>query len=127
MSGQDVTAIRTVIVDDHRMVREGLKAMLRDTAVDVVGEADNIGTALEAIGQSAPEVVLLDVRLQGQSGFEACRAIAEKYPGLAVVFLTVMRTSSTFLRLCGPVPKDTCSSGPTLMTSSGCYRTCGTG
>lgn len=71
------------------MVREGLKAMLRDTAVDVVGEADNIGTALEAIGQSAPEVVLLDVRLQGQSGFEACRAIAEKYPGLAVVFLTV--------------------------------------
>jgi DNA-binding NarL/FixJ family response regulator len=82
-------AIRTVIVDDHRMVREGLKAMLRDTAVDVVGEADTTAMALQEIARTAPEVVLLDVRLQGQSGFEACRAIAAQHPGLAVVFLTV--------------------------------------
>ena len=81
--------MRVVIIDDHRMVREGLKAMLRDTAVEVVGEAENTETALAAIEGKAPDAVLLDVRLQGQSGFEVCRAIVEKFPDLAVVFLTV--------------------------------------
>jgi DNA-binding NarL/FixJ family response regulator len=81
--------IRVVIVDDHRMVREGLKAMLLDTHVDVVGEAENLDQALVEIGKEAPEVVLLDVRLQGQSGIEACRVITERHPDAAVVFLTV--------------------------------------
>jgi DNA-binding NarL/FixJ family response regulator len=81
--------MRVVIVDDHRMVREGLKAMLRDTQVEVVGEAENIQQALGAIEAARPEAVLLDVRLQGQSGLEACRLIVESYPDLAVVFLTV--------------------------------------
>src|SRR6202171_2949187 len=81
--------MRVIIVDDHRMVREGLKAMLRDTQVEVVGEAENIQEALGAIEATKPEAVLLDVRLQGQSGLEACRLIVESYPDLAVVFLTV--------------------------------------
>jgi DNA-binding NarL/FixJ family response regulator len=71
------------------MVREGLKAMLRDTEVEVAGEAENIDQALSAIEAHQPEAVLLDVRLQGQSGLEACRMIVERFPGLAVVFLTV--------------------------------------
>lgn len=81
--------IRVVIVDDHRMVREGLKAMLSDTHVDVVGEAENLDQALVQIAEQAPEAVLLDVRLQGQSGIEACRVITERHPESAVVFLTV--------------------------------------
>jgi len=71
------------------MVREGLKAMLRDTEVEVAGEGENIDQALSAIEAHQPEAVLLDVRLQGQSGLEACRMIVERFPGLAVVFLTV--------------------------------------
>ena len=81
--------IRVLIVDDHRMVREGLKAMLEDTVVDVVAEAESIERALEQIAATRPDAVLLDVRLQGQSGLEACRLITERFPGLAVVFLTV--------------------------------------
>lgn len=81
--------IRVVIVDDHRMVREGLKAMLSDTRVEVVGEAENLEQALVQIAEFAPEAVLLDVRLQGQSGIEACRVITERHPESAVVFLTV--------------------------------------
>lgn len=63
--------------------------MLRGTAVDVVGEADNIEGALIEINEKKPEAILLDVRLQGQSGLEACRIITDKYPEVAVVFLTV--------------------------------------
>ncbi|MGH2721800.1 MAG: response regulator [Actinomycetota bacterium] len=85
----DDERIRVLIVDDHRMVREGLKAMLEDTVVDVVAEADTIERALREVESAAPDAVLLDVRLQGQSGLEACRLITERFPGMAVVFLTV--------------------------------------
>lgn len=71
------------------MVREGLRAMLRDTRVDVVGEAENLAQALEELESKDPDVVLLDIRLKGQSGLEACRKIIEKHPDQAVVFLTV--------------------------------------
>lgn len=81
--------IRILIVDDHRMVREGLMAMLRDTVVEIVGEAETVEQALVEISDKKPEAILLDVRLQGQSGLEACRIITEKHPEMAVVFLTV--------------------------------------
>lgn len=78
-----------LIVDDHQMVREGLRAMLRDTKVEIVGEAANLEGALVEIEEKGPDAVLLDVRLQGQSGLEACRVLTEKHPEVAVVFLTV--------------------------------------
>lgn len=81
--------IEILIVDDHRMVREGLTAMLRDTNVEVVGEAETVGQALEAIEEKDPDAILLDVRLQGESGLTACRTIVEKHPDVAVIFLTV--------------------------------------
>lgn len=71
------------------MVREGLKAMLRDTRVDIVGEAEDSAQALTEIASKDPQAVLLDIRLRGESGLEACRQIVERYPELAVVFLTV--------------------------------------
>jgi DNA-binding NarL/FixJ family response regulator len=83
-------AIRTVIVDDHRVVREGLRAMLDGIDdVAIVGEAEDAAGALGAVGECAPEVVLLDLRLQGESGLDICRLIAEEYPDVKVVFLTV--------------------------------------
>lgn len=86
---EDGRTIRVVIVDDHRMVREGLRAMLRGTRVEVAGEADTLEAALSVIDAVNPDAVLLDVRLQGQSGLEACRVITAQHPELAVVFLTV--------------------------------------
>jgi DNA-binding NarL/FixJ family response regulator len=81
--------IRTVIVDDHRMVREGLRAMLSgNDTIEIVGEAADVDGALAAISAHHPDVVLLDVRLASSSGLDACRTILEQHPGLAVVFLT---------------------------------------
>lgn len=82
--------IRVIMVDDHRMVREGLRAMLRyQESIDIVGEAEDLKGALAEIHEKNPDIVLLDVRLQNSSGLDVCRAIGEKHPGVAVVFLTV--------------------------------------
>jgi DNA-binding NarL/FixJ family response regulator len=82
--------IRVVLVDDHRVVREGLKAMLEDVSeVEIVGEAEDVAGALVAIESGRPDVILLDVRLQRSSGLDACRTIRERHPEVNVVFLTV--------------------------------------
>ncbi|HEX9696174.1 MAG TPA: response regulator transcription factor [Actinomycetota bacterium] len=84
------TPIRLGIIDDHRMVREGLRTMLREQrAVEIVGEAENEEEALRMIERDKPEVVLLDIRLRGTNGLEACRVIRERFPDVRVVFLTV--------------------------------------
>ena len=86
----DEATIRTVIVDDHVVVREGLRAMLDGVSeVRIVGEAADLAGALKAVQREKPDVVLMDLRLQGASGLEACRALAEKHPEVKVVFLTV--------------------------------------
>lgn len=82
--------MRVVLVDDHRVVREGLKAMLGDVSeIEIVGEAEDLAEALVAIEKGRPDVVLLDVRLQRSSGLDACRIIRERHPEVSVVFLTV--------------------------------------
>ena len=82
--------IRTVIVDDHRVVREGLRAMLDGIEeVAIVGEAEGLADALAAVEEVAPDVVLLDLRLQGASGLNVCRKLVDEYPDVCVVFLTV--------------------------------------
>ena len=81
---------RLVIVDDHAVVREGLRAMLRDhPKVEIVDEGSDLDEALVAIERSTPHVVLLDIRLKGQSGLDICRTIVERYPDVRVIFLTV--------------------------------------
>jgi DNA-binding NarL/FixJ family response regulator len=82
--------VRVVIVDDHRIVREGLRAMLNGVGeIEIVGEAEDLDGALEAIAGARPDVILLDVRLQRSSGLDACRTITERHPDVKVVFLTV--------------------------------------
>ncbi|HZR41692.1 MAG TPA: response regulator transcription factor [Ktedonobacteraceae bacterium] len=81
--------IRLLIVDDHEMVREGLKAMLAtEPDFDIVGDAANAEQALALIEQLHPAIVLLDVRLPGTSGIEVCRTVTERYPETAVIILT---------------------------------------
>ncbi len=82
--------IKVIIVDDHRMVREGLRSMLREQPrIDIVGEADNESDAIRVIQETQPEVVLLDIRLRGASGLDACRNIHQRFPDVSVIFLTV--------------------------------------
>lgn len=78
-----------IIVDDHEVVRIGLKALLAQTqAYDVIGEAGNVKEAMELINRLNPEIVLMDIRLPGTSGIEACENITKNYPHIKVVMLT---------------------------------------
>ncbi|MGI8447080.1 MAG: response regulator [Streptosporangiaceae bacterium] len=83
--------ISVVIVDDHQMVLDGLKAMLapyRDQ-VDIVGESSDPREAVRLAGELKPDAVLLDVRLREASGLDLCAEILRVTPGCKVVFLTV--------------------------------------
>ena len=90
MSGQS-PPMRLVIVDDHQMVLDGLKAMLRPYAaqVEVAGEASDPGDAVSVVARLQPDAVLLDVRLRGASGLDLCSDILAAHPACKVVFLTV--------------------------------------
>lgn len=82
--------IRLILVDDHLILREGLKFMLRNEPdVIVAGEAANGTKALELIRDSPPDVVLLDVKMPDLSGLETLRRIRERWPDLPVVILTM--------------------------------------
>ncbi|BBY32936.1 DNA-binding response regulator [Mycolicibacter minnesotensis] len=83
--------VRLVLVDDHEMVIEGLRAMLTAFAdrVDVVGQAINAAQALEVIAQTDPDIVLCDVRMRGESGLDLCLALREREPERKVVMLSV--------------------------------------
>ena len=87
--------IRLLIVDDHEMVREGLKAILvADPDFAIVGEAANADQALELIGSLQPDIALVDIRLPGTNGIELCRQASERYPETAVIILTTFTDES---------------------------------
>jgi len=82
-------ALRIELVDDHEVVREGLKALLEaEKDLTVVGEAGTVGEAVRRVGYDGPDVVVLDVRLPDGSGIEACREIRTRWPGVKVLMLT---------------------------------------
>jgi DNA-binding NarL/FixJ family response regulator len=84
-----MATIRILIVDDHEVVRMGLKALLQQHPhLHVVAEA---GTGEEAVQQALnfqPDVVVMDVRMPGMSGVEACRQIVQQLPATRVIMLT---------------------------------------
>jgi DNA-binding NarL/FixJ family response regulator len=82
--------VRVVVVDDHELFRRGLIMLLADDAdIEVVGEADDGVSATELAIRTAPDVVLLDVRMPRRTGVEACRAIKEAVPSAKIIMLTV--------------------------------------
>jgi two-component system response regulator DevR len=81
--------LRVLIVDDHEVVREGLRSILnRREGINVVGEAGTVGTAVEEAARLRPDVVIMDVRLPDGSGVEACREIRQENPNAKVIMLT---------------------------------------
>lgn len=82
-------AIRIVIVDDHELLREGIKAMLsQEEDLEVVGEAADGRTALARCRELVPDVVVLDLRLPDMDGVEVCRQLQQELPQVAVLMLT---------------------------------------
>jgi two-component system response regulator DevR len=81
--------IRVMIVDDHAVVREGLRTLLsRMPDLTVVGQAGSVAEAIELTAQTTPSVIVMDVRLPDGSGVDACRTIRAEHPECRVVMLT---------------------------------------
>lgn len=84
-----MTKHKILLVDDHEVVRLGLKALLEHhPQYEVVGEAGTAKEAIEQVKRTRPDVVLMDIRLPGASGIEACEEITKSYPGTRVIMLT---------------------------------------
>lgn len=81
--------LRVLLVDDHEVVRSGIKALLQATDdIVVTGEASSVREAIDEADRTRPDVVVMDVRLADGSGIEATREIRAKHPKTAVIMLT---------------------------------------
>jgi len=84
---------RIFIVEDHTLLRAGLRALLsQDPDVEIVGEADNGRDAIRAIGSLAPHLVLMDLSMPGMNGIEAIQDIKRRNPKTRVLVLTIHKT-----------------------------------
>ncbi len=84
-----MSKIKVGLVDDHALVRLGLKTLINDQDdMEVVGEGDSSVGAVQMVERNRPQVVLMDIRLPGNSGLEAARQITSQYPETKVVMLT---------------------------------------
>ncbi len=91
--------VRVVVVDDHALLRHGVVASLGSAAVEVVGEADDVATAVATIRRHRPDVVLLDVHLPSGSGAEVIAALAEEQPDVRYLALSVSDAPEDVLAL----------------------------
>ncbi len=91
--------IRVMIVDDHSLVREGLKKLLAEESdVEVVGEAGDAESALEILGAVHPDIMLLDVSLPGRSGIDLLVDLQQRYPDVKVLVLSMYPEESYGIR-----------------------------
>ena len=82
-------AIRVFLLDDHEVVRQGIRSLLEtDEDIQVVGEASTAAEALDRIPLAAPDVAILDVRLDDGDGIEVCRDLRSTVPDLVCLMLT---------------------------------------
>jgi DNA-binding NarL/FixJ family response regulator len=81
--------VSVVLVDDHEVVRLGLMTLLEDAPwIDVVGEAGSAAEAISEVSIKRPDVVVMDIRMPGESGIDACRTIRQRWPATKVIMLT---------------------------------------
>lgn len=82
--------IRVALVDDHSLVRDGIKALLGVMApLEVVGEAESGAEAIEMVGRCQPDLLLVDISLRDMNGLELTRVLRSQYPALKVLVLSM--------------------------------------
>jgi len=105
--------IRLLIVDDHELVRVGLREILADyPEINIVGEAGNGETALRLSRETWPDVVLLDICMPGLSGLETTRRLKKSRPSLAVIILSIHDSA--------PYPERLMQAGASGYLTKGC-------
>jgi DNA-binding NarL/FixJ family response regulator len=103
--------LRVVVADDHPYYRRGLIRSLRARGFEVVGEAPNGEAAIRAVEATAPDVVVMDLKMPGMSGFEATRQLTARVPATRVLVLSVSNdeedvSSALIAGACGYVLKE---------------------
>lgn len=92
--------IRVLVVDDHTIVREGVRMLLSaQPGIEVIGEAANGLEAVQKTRELKPDVVVMDIAMPGMSGLEATEVIKQSNPGVQVLALTVHESEEYFFRL----------------------------
>ena len=88
-SGRWPSGIRVFLLDDHELVRRGLRNFIDDEPdLEMVGDAATAEEALEGVARTRPDVAVLDVRLPTGSGIEVCREIRSRWPEVKCLMLT---------------------------------------
>jgi DNA-binding NarL/FixJ family response regulator len=103
--------LRVLLVDDHDLFRSGLRNLLEERGVQIVGEASSGNEALRIVRDNAPDVVVMDLNMPGMTGVEATRRIAQIAPLTRVVVLTISDQDGDVLNAilagaCGYLMKD---------------------
>jgi two-component system response regulator NreC len=102
---------RLLIVDDHAVVRSGLRMLLENERdIEIIGEASSAREAIETTMRVKPNVILMDIGLPDLSGIDATREIKKRYPDVAIVALTIHEDEEYFFKMLeagatGYVPK----------------------
>jgi len=95
-----MTLIRLMLVDDHEIVRTGLRMMLEaEPDLEIVAEAESGEEALQRVGQCTPDVVIMDVGLPGMGGVETTRVMRDRYPDIPILALTIHEDERYFFQM----------------------------
>jgi DNA-binding NarL/FixJ family response regulator len=81
--------VKVVLADDHRMMRDGLRAVLEKAGIEVVGEAGNGNEAISEVRRSRPDVAVIDIAMPELNGIDATRRIAAEMPDVKVIGLSM--------------------------------------
>jgi len=105
--------IKIILVDDHQIVRDGIKSLLSESSeVEIIDEANNAVELFKILKEKVPDIILLDISLPGMSGIEVAKRIKVDFPGIRILMLS-MYTSEDFIfnalksGVMGYLPKNT--------------------
>jgi DNA-binding NarL/FixJ family response regulator len=94
--------IRVFIIDDHQMIIEGIRTLLRDEAdIEWMGSAKFPDDLMESLKRAQPDILLMDISLPQRSGLDLCREVKTKYPAIHIIGLSTSNQASVIRKMLG--------------------------